>query len=162
MIVIMLLEMTLLMIMTKNCGTCSKYDNIFKTESDLTLHIEKLWKTLKASATTAVVTINAAVDCRNQNYIYLINCRKCRMQYVGKSTVEFSTRMGQHRRDIINQNLHKAVGEHFNRKGHKVSDFECSILEKVLDPDPMLLSVREQYWIRKFNVKYKGINLNQC
>ena len=40
MIVIMLLEMTLLMIMTKNCGTCSKYDNIFKTESDLTLHIE--------------------------------------------------------------------------------------------------------------------------
>ena len=28
------------MIMTKNCGTCSKCDNIFKTESDLTLHIE--------------------------------------------------------------------------------------------------------------------------
>ena len=40
MIVIMLLEMTLLMIMTKNGGTCSKCDNIFKTESDLTLHIE--------------------------------------------------------------------------------------------------------------------------
>ena len=84
------------------------------------------------------------------------------MQYVGKSTAEFSTRMGQHRRDITNQNLHKAVGEHFNRKGHKVSDFECSILEKVFDKDPMLLAVREQYWIRKFNVKYKGINHNQC
>ena len=28
------------MIMTKNGGTCSKCDNIFKTESDLTLHIE--------------------------------------------------------------------------------------------------------------------------
>ena len=40
MIVIMLLEMTLMMIMTKNGGTCSKCDNIFKTESDLTLHIE--------------------------------------------------------------------------------------------------------------------------
>ena len=40
MIVIMLLEMTLLMIMTKNGGTCSKCDDIFKTESDLTLHIE--------------------------------------------------------------------------------------------------------------------------
>ena len=26
--------------MTKNGGTCSKCDNIFKTESDLTLHIE--------------------------------------------------------------------------------------------------------------------------
>ena len=60
---------------------------------------------------------------------------------------------------FYNKNL---VGEHFNRKGHKVSDFECSILEKVFDKDPMLLSVREQYWIRKFNVKYKGINHNQC
>ena len=28
------------MIMTKNGGTCSKCDDIFKTESDLTLHIE--------------------------------------------------------------------------------------------------------------------------
>ena len=69
--------------------------------------------------------------------------------------------MGQHRRDVTNENLHKAMGEHFNRKGHKLSDFECSILEKVHNKDPMLLSVREQYWIRRFNVKHKGINKNQ-
>ena len=80
------------------------------------------------------------------------------MQYVGKSTVEFSTRMGQHRRDVTNLNLHRAISAHFNSKGHKLSDFECSILEKVFYPDPMLLAVREQYWIRVFNVKYKGIN----
>ena len=116
---------------------------------------------MKAHATTAVTTINAAVDCRDTNYISLINCKKCRMQYVGKSTVEFSTRMGQHRRDVTNLNLHRAVGQHFNLKGHKLSDFECSILEKVHDKDPMVLSVREQYWIRKYNVKYKGINKNQ-
>ena len=69
--------------------------------------------------------------------------------------------MGQHRGDVTNQNLHKAIGAHFNFKGHKLSDFECSILEKVHDKDPMVLSVREQYWIRKYNVKYKGINKNQ-
>ena len=40
MIVIMLLEMTLLMIMTKKWWHLQKCDNIFKTESDLTLHIE--------------------------------------------------------------------------------------------------------------------------
>ena len=89
-------------------------------------------KTLKASATTAVATINAAVDCRSENYIYLIHCKKCRLQYVGKSSVEFSTRMVQHCRDITNANLHKAVGDHFNGKGHKVSDFECSIVKKCL------------------------------
>ena len=70
--------------------------------------------------------------------------------------------MGQHLRDITNANLHKAVGKHFNGKGHRVSDFECSIAEKVFDPDPMIMTVREQYWIRKFNAKYKGMNKNKC
>ena len=119
-------------------------------------------KTLKANATSAVVNINSAVDCRTTNYIYLISYRKCRMQYVGKSKVEFSTRMGQHRRDVTNLQLHKTIGRHFNLKGHKLSDFECTILEKVHDPDPMVLAVREQYWIRIFNAKYKGLNINQC
>ena len=118
-------------------------------------------KILKAKATTAVTTINAAVDCRETNYIYLINCKKCGLQYVGKSKVEFSTRMAQHRGDVTNSRLHKAIGEHFNRKGHKLSDFECSILEKVHDKDPMVLAVKEQYWIRRYNVKHKGINKNQ-
>ena len=53
--------------------------------------------------------------------------------------------MGQHRRDVTNLNLHRGIGQHYNLKGHKLSDFECSILEKVFDKDPMLLSVREQY-----------------
>ena len=39
--------------------------------------------------------------------------------------------------------------------------FECSILEKVHDKDPMVLAVKEQYWIRRYNVKHKGINKNQ-
>ena len=56
----------------------------------------------------------------------------------------------------------QSSGRHFNLKGHKLSDFECTILEKVHDKDPMVLAVREQYWIRKFNAKYKGLNINQC
>ena len=118
-------------------------------------------KILKAKATTAVTTINAAVDCRETNYIYLINCKKCGLQYVGKSKVEFLTWMAQYQGDVTNSRLNKAIGEHFNRKGHKLSDFECSILEKVHDKDPMVLSVGEQHYIQKYNVKYKGINKNQ-
>ena len=53
---------------------------------------------------------------------------------------------------------YKAIEAHFNSKGHKLSYFECSILEKVHDKDPMVLAIREQYWI----CKYKGVNLNQC
>ena len=68
------------------------------------------------------------------------------MQYVGKSSVEFSTKMGQHRRNVTNMNLQKLLE---NILTEKDTDFECSILEKVFHPDPMLLSVREQFWIRK-------------
>ena len=68
--------------------------------------------------------------------------------------------MGQHRNYVTNRNFQKATGEHFNQRGHKLSDFECSILEKIHNKDPMYLSVREEFWIRKFNTKYKGMNRN--
>ena len=90
-------------------------------------------KSLKATATSVVAHINTDVDCSTENYIYLINCRRCRLQYVGKSTQAFSTRMSQHRNYILKRQLEKATGEHFNSGAHKISDFECSIIEKVIN-----------------------------
>ena len=57
--------------------------------------------------------------------------------------------------------LHKATGEHFNKPGHKISDMIMTIIEKVHSDDPMVLSVREEHWIKKGNTKYKGINRNK-
>ena len=58
-------------------------------------------------------------------------------------------------------NLDKAVGAHFNGPDHKVSDMAVTILEKVWSKDPMFLAVREEYWIRKLNSKYRGMNRNR-
>ena len=58
-------------------------------------------------------------------------------------------------------NLDKAVGSHVNGPGHKVSDMAVTILEKVRSKDPMVLAGREEFWIRKLNSKYKGINRNR-
>ena len=33
-----------------------------------------------------------------------------------------------------------------------------TILEKVWNKDPMFLMVREEFWIKKMNTKYNGIN----
>ena len=57
-------------------------------------------------------------------------------------------------------NLDKAVGAHFNGPGPKVSDMAVTILEKVWSKDPMVLAVREEFWIKKLNSNYKGINRN--
>ena len=57
--------------------------------------------------------------------------------------------------------LDKATGEHFNRPGHKCADMGVTIVEKVFNKDPMFLTVREEFWIRQFNSKYKGMNRNK-
>ena len=81
--------------------------------------------------------------------------------YIGKSVVNFRTRMSQHRNYVAKKMLHKATGEHFNKPGHKISDMLMTIIEKVHSDDPMVLSVREEHWIRKGNTKYRGINRNK-
>ena len=50
---------------------------------------------------------------------------------------------------------------HFNRKGHKIADMSMTILEKVHSQDAMVLSIREEHWIRQGNTKYRGINRNR-
>ena len=62
---------------------------------------------------------------------------------------------------VANKMLHKATGEHFNKPGHKISDMIMTIIEKVHSNDPMVLSVREEHWIKKGNTKYRGINRNK-
>ena len=54
----------------------------------------------------------------------------------------------------------KATGIHFNEKGHKISDMQISILEKVFNQDPQFRKQRERMYIQKFNTKYKGLNKN--
>ena len=50
--------------------------------------------------------------------------------------------------------MKKATGEHFNNKGHKVSDMKISILENIFSTDPAARKEREN----KMNTKYKGLN----
>ena len=59
----------------KKCGNCSTCD--FVQEG----------KQVKSNQTSAVATINAAVDCWTSNVVYCVNCTKprCRQQYVGKT-----------------------------------------------------------------------------
>ena len=40
-------------------------------------------------------TIRQNIDCRSKNVIYLVNCKKCRMQGVGKSE-DFKTRISNY------------------------------------------------------------------
>ena len=54
----------------------------------------------------------------------------------------------------------KREGQHFNLKGHKVSDMRVRIIEKIFSQGAAIRKEREKFYIMKINTKYKG--LNQC
>ena len=122
----------------------------------------KVGKTVKAKATGKTVEINAEVNCMHKNIIYAVQCRKdrCRLDYVGASSRMFSTRMGEHLNAVRNNDTSYATGEHFNLPGHSAADMQMTIIELVHDKDPMVLSIREQHYIRLFNAHHRGMNRN--
>ena len=113
--------------------------------------------------TSTVVQLPGA-DCTVQNCIYLISCLKCSVQYVGKCSSgkhgdrQLKHRISEHRGTIVNEKIDKAVGEHFNSRGHQLSDFSYVVLEVVNNPDPEYLKEREALYIRKFDTKRNGLN----
>ena len=49
---------------------------------------------------------------------------------VGESERSLQQRFSEHKGYVINSHLNKATGEHFNLKGHNVSDMRVIIIEK--------------------------------
>ena len=75
------------------------------------------------------------------------------MQYIGESERSLQERFSEHKSYAVN----KATGEHFNQRGHKVSDMRVSIIEKIFSSDAAVRKEREKYFIMKMNTKYKGL-----
>ena len=80
------------------------------------------------------------------------------MQYIGETDRSLQDRFSEHKGYVANHRLHKATGHHFNPPGHKISDMEVSIVEKIFNTDAQFRKTREKLMIRNFNTKYKGMN----
>ena len=100
----------------------------------------------------------AVATCETSNVVYCISCKKCNIQYIGKTERELKERIGEHRGSINNDHIDKSVSNHFNSAGHRIADFSFTVLEKVYKICPEYLRKREEHWIKLFNTKYKGLN----
>ena len=49
---------------------------------------------------------------------------------------------------------------HFNSRGHSISDMSVVIVEKVYSEDRLLREERESHFIREFNSRVKGLNID--
>ena len=115
-------------------------------------------KFLKSSHGVYSVNINKPVNCETSNVVYLVECIKCKSQYVGQTGREFKARMKEHLGYIRNKKISEPTGQHFNLPGHDISMFRASILEVCKSERRVYREHREEHFIQAFQTKLKGMN----
>ena len=116
--------------------------------------------------TYSVVGVNgSSVNCKIQNYIYLLTCNGCDMQYVGESIIPLHKRMNIHRKG--KSGCHRMI-EHFSEICKDCS-FSIQIIEKLEGNgykngarDKQIYKTRlyrENHWIKTLRTVYPyGLN----
>ena len=96
-------------------------------------------------------------DCTSSKVIYLITCKKCKLQYVGQTRQKVSQRMNSHKFDIKNFSdpaYASSVATHFNSAGHSIDDFSFQPID-IVDNDMDRL-IRETSWIHQLSTVFPG------
>ena len=91
------------------------------------------------------------LSCKSKNLIYLIQCNKCKCQYIGETKRQLNERFGEHRRSFLNHqqfNDPTPVSLHFNHAGHSIDDV-------ILTPRELVPSNRD--WRSSFNTQREHI-----
>ena len=102
---------------TSRCKTCP----ILKTTN------------LSVSKTTGErFTIKIHTSCRTSTFMYLIECRRCGLQYVGESGQPLHKRINGHRFDITHGGIEESpVSAHFRNVGHSKADLSVCVIDRL-------------------------------
>ena len=101
-----------------------------------------------------VVSPNSDMDCSTRNVIYLITCRKCGVQYVGKTSQTLRCRLNNHH-NRLKQLCDLYLYNNFNSDGHSLDDIllmpteEVSLSQKDNISLSSKLLLREEFWYRE-------------
>ena len=120
--------------------------------------------TFTSTVTKKTYKINHKFDCSDKCLTYLLTCKKCLIQYVGKNVDEFRYRWNNYKSnsrhyDCNQPCMQRHSYEHYSSVGH------CGFLQHVsitlIDKtDPSDLIKREDYWRRTLcNMAPCGVNI---
>ena len=85
----------------------------------------------------------------------MIQCSRCKVQYIGETKRQLSDRFGEHRRAIEKAITHRhidqptAVSDHFTLPGHSINDIELIPLELIHSNRGSIRKAREGFLISK-------------
>ena len=115
-------------------------------------------KLVKSTYTDKVVHLSREYNCQSKNLVYLVQCLKCKDQYIGETKKTLNFRFTQHIGYVHRNDQRQATGRHFNSDGHLLSDMSITVLETINTLDEAYRKRRESHWIQEFNLKHKGMN----
>ena len=111
-------------------------------------------------STNKKIKIHCQATCKTSNLIYLIECKKCGLQYVGETEQALHERMNGHRADILHKRTERPVALHFNSVGHSEKDLQVMVIEQMHRNDSVLRKIRENMWITTIGSSHpSGMNL---
>ncbi len=84
---------------------------------------------IQSSQTGKKFPINIAANCQDINVIYVITCRKCKIQYVGETGRTSNERFRNHEASIRKGDPHP-VAQHYSQDHHSPRDMKVTIIDK--------------------------------
>ena len=88
----------------------------------------------RSTSTGSVYKVRQATDCRSKNIIYLVACKRCRMQGVG-STLDFQGRVSDYITHMYKKKDTREIVEHFLKlEEHPLWDFSIMGTVQIQNP----------------------------
>ena len=92
--------------------------------------------------------------------------KKCKLQYVGKTTTSLYTRFNNTRSDIKKYNTNRRkeipIAAHFNLPNHSVDDISLMGIEYIRKKSEAIIRKRESHWILTLRtLTPTGINVDE-
>ena len=116
--------------------------------------------TLRSTTTGERFRVKATANCLTRNVVYVLECTKCSIQYVGETENALRVRLTGHRSDIRHRRTEKPVARHFNLVDHSINDLTIMVIETIHREDTEYRKRKERYWIETLrSLAPDGLNL---
>ena len=115
-------------------------------------------KSIPMTSVNDTFNIDKHLTCNSYNVIYVVTCRRCKKQYVGKTETPLNFRVNNHR-SFINSNKKDPLSRHFNSDNHSFEDYQITAIDMIPYADTHTICNKETFYIKLFNTIYpNGIN----
>ena len=114
--------------------------------------------TFSSAQTGKTYFLQQRLSSNSTNFVYLVYCIKCNLQYVGSITTEFKVRFRNHKSSMKTM--------HFIKTPHTFSDFTLQCIDQILtssnhDTDKLLITNEAYLSAQLFSLAPFGLNKRQ-